>query len=124
MKKSLFCALFALSSFASGQNYAEQREELIGGASNESAYLCANCYWDTGCGAVSTQEVVALGLINENTGLARRDRGPFQFFACGNGRTSLGVLWSEKPCGQTGGLSGIPDNMFDMVGNPQCRFGN
>lgn len=92
--------------------------------SSFAANLCANCYWETSCGSVSTEEVVRLGLVNENPGISPRDRGPFLQFFCDNGRTQLGVLWTDGDCSTTGGLSGLPANQFPIAGKQECKFGN
>lgn len=96
-------------------------------ASSNGKQLCANCYWGTSCGAITTDDVVAQGLVNENPGYkGTQDGGPFKKFACDNGRQKLGVLWSAKPCGETGGLSGVPQQyaVGDIFSRAECRFGN
>ena len=100
--------------------------------------LCANCYWDTTCGSISTEEVASLNLVNDNDEY-KNER--YSRFYCDNGRTELGLLWTEGSCAETGGLSvstveffdGLKNaslsgtdlnKVYDMVGKAECRFGN
>ena len=84
--------------------------------------VCANCYWGTGCGAVSTLDVAQMGLSNSNPGYTG---DPYIQFACDNGREELGVLWTKGSCNQTGGLAGgaLSERFKGIMGQEACLFG-
>jgi hypothetical protein len=84
--------------------------------------VCANCYWGMECGAISTLEVVQMGLSNSNPGYTGDS---YIQFACDNGRTELGVLWTKGPCNQTGGLAGeaLNERFKGIMGKEECLFG-
>ena len=84
--------------------------------------VCANCYWGTGCGAVSTLDVAQMGLSNSNPGYTGE---PYIQFACDNGREELGVLWTQGSCNQTGGLEGeaLNERFKKIIGQEECLFG-
>ncbi len=85
---------------------------------------CANCYWGSDdCPYISTQEVVETQAYNENKGLSSNDRGPFLRFLCDNGRSKLGVLWTDKTCGQTGGLTLNNSEDYANTDKSKCTFG-
>jgi len=91
----------------------------IAQASN-AVNVCANCYWGTSCGFITTDDVVRWGLVNDTPGW---EGGPFSSFACDNGRRKLGVLWTNKDCGEIGGLSGLNSAQFSISNREECEFG-
>ena len=84
--------------------------------------VCANCYRGMSCGAISTLEVTQMALSNSNPGYTG---DPYIQFACDNGRTELGVLWTKGSCHQTGGLAGeaLNERFKGIMGKEECLFG-
>lgn len=85
---------------------------------------CANCYWGSdACPYITTQQVVATGAYNENSGLQPQDKGPFSQFYCDNGHTKLGVLWTDGKCSQNGGLTLTNTQDYKGVNKLKCTYG-
>ena len=91
-------------------------------AESAQGNVCANCYWGMECGAISTLDVAQMGLSNSNPGYTGES---YIQFACDNGRTELGVLWTKGSCNQTGGLEGeaLNERFKGIMGKEACLFG-